>query len=315
MNDTMREYCSYWKYIIPLLRVKKTIIPEEYRWGGRNQYFLFFRSPERNDAGGSESAVSRESGSSAAAPHANGRVLVFYIHGGGWNSHNPKQDFYIGQNIASQGYDCVMPCYRKTPGYRYDDIADDVFRGYAETVKYLAERDRSYEKIIVMGSSAGAHLGALLCFDRERQEKFGIDERDFAGLLSMAGPLYFRLPQTGTLNLLLKYLFNSKNAADWMAGEPYGKLHARKDFRLCMIQSRHDGLVGYEQAEAFCDKAKEYGIPSELYEVREKENTHSAYCAAVFLKKPEESQTLTTAYEMLSRIAAGHVSDTTDTVF
>ncbi|SCW63092.1 ABC-type glycerol-3-phosphate transport system, substrate-binding protein [Ruminococcaceae bacterium YRB3002] len=55
------------------------------------------------------------------------------------------------------------------------------------------------------------------------------------------------------------------------------------------------------------DKAQECGIPAELYEVCEAWNTHSAYCAGVFLKNRSESDTLDKVYEMMGR--AGLVAD------
>ncbi len=279
MNDTMREYLSYWKFIIPLLKVKKTIKTEEINWGGKDQYVMFFPAE----------GVKKDK-------------LIIYTHGGGWNSHSPKQDFYIGQNLAMHGYDCFMTEYRKTPKFTYEDIIDDVFRCYVEIKKYMKEKGLSYDKIILMGSSAGAHLSAVLCFDKKRQERFGISADDFNGLLLMAGPLCFDYDKTGTEKLLLKYLFDSKEVSDWKKGEPYSMLSARDKFKLKMIHSKHDGLLGWEQAQAFCDKASGLGIPSEIYEVKEAWNTHSAYCSGVFLKTREESDTLNKTYEMLEEI-------------
>ncbi len=275
----MREYLSYWKFIIPLLKVKKTIKTEEINWGGKDQYVMFFPAE----------GVKKDK-------------LIIYTHGGGWNSHSPKQDFYIGQNLAMHGYDCFMTEYRKTPKFTYEDIIDDVFRCYVEIKKYMKEKGLSYDKIILMGSSAGAHLSAVLCFDKKRQERFGISADDFNGLLLMAGPLCFDYDKTGTEKLLLKYLFDSKEVSDWKKGEPYSMLSARDNFKLKMIHSKHDGLLGWEQAQAFCDKAAELGIPSEIYEVKEAWNTHSAYCSGVFLKTREESDTLNKTYEMLEEI-------------
>ena len=276
----MREYLSYGKFIVPLMKVKRTIIPEESKWGEyKDQYFLYFpgREPKQDK-------------------------VVIYIHGGGWNSRNPKQDFYIGQSIASQGYDCFMPGYRKTPQFTYNAIVDDIFRGYKEILSFMSDRGLVYQKTVIAGSSAGAHLGAVLCFSKELQDKYEISGDDFAGLVTMAGPLYFELPQTGTLNTLLKYLFGTKEKSEWLRGEPYSMVTPKKDFKMCMIQSKHDGLLGWEQAEAFKDKAEANGIPVELYEVCESWNTHSAYCAGVFLKQRGESSTLDRFYEMVGEI-------------
>lgn len=276
MNDTLREYFSYGSFIIPLLKVKKIIAPVKVQWGNKNQYFLHYSSP---------------------SPKSD--TLVIYIHGGGWNNGSPADFHFIGQRIALEGFDCIMPGYRKSPKYHYDEIVDDVFNGYLEIKKYLASQHNTYSKIIVMGSSAGAHLGALLCFDTEKQKKIGIDSSDFAGLITLGGPLCFDYPQTGTLNILLKDLFASKDRAVWKCGEPISKLETKTDTKLLIIQSRHDGLIGYEQAETFYKHAAMLGMEAEICDVLEKQNTHSAYSAGIFLKERSESQTLDKVFQWI----------------
>lgn len=278
MNDTLREYFSYGSFIIPLLKVKKNIAPVKVQWGNKNQYFLHYSSSSpKND------------------------TLVIYIHGGGWNNGSPADFHFIGQKIAMEGFDCIMPGYRKAPKHHYNEIVDDVFNGYLEIKKYLAGQHNTYSKIIVMGSSAGAHLGALLCFDSKQQKKIGIDSEEFAGFIGLAGPLCFDFPQTDTLNILMKDLFASKDRAFWKRGEPISKLEFKTNAKLLIIQSRHDGLIGYEQAEAFYKRAAELGMQAEICDVPEKQNTHSAYSAGIFLKERTESLTLDKVFDWISK--------------
>ena len=279
MNDTVREYCSYGKFIVPLLRYHRTVTAEECRWGGKDQYFLFFPAPTPKED-----------------------KLVIYIHGGGWNSNSPRQHDFVGQTIAREGYDCVMLGYRKSPKHRYDEIADDVFTGYGKACDFLKERGKHYAKTVVMGSSAGALLGAILCFDADGKTKYGIGEDAFAGLISMAGPLSFSQKQTGSLNYLVKELFGTKDREVWKKGEPILKMTTLPDFKVRLIQSKHDGLVGYEQARDFYEKAKELGMDAAFYDVTDKWNTQSAYCVGVFLVAPERSDTLRKTFEMIGEI-------------
>lgn len=276
MNDTLREYFSYGSFIMPLLKVKKEIIPRKIQWGDKCQYFLHYSAP---------------------APKSD--TLVLYIHGGGWNSGSPKDFHFIGQKIAKEGFDCIMPGYRKSPKFRYEDIADDIFRGYAHIRKYLASQEKTYSKVVVMGSSAGGHLGALLCVDRTQQEKYGILSDEFAGFISFGGPVCFDFPQTWTLNTLMKDLFGSKDLSVWKTGEPLSKFQEKSNTKMLFIQSRHDGLIGYEQAEKFYARARELGMKAEICDVPEKQNTHSAYTAGIFLKDRSESTTLDKVFEWI----------------
>lgn len=279
MNDTLREYCSYWKFIIPLLKVKKVIKPEEIKWGNKDQYFLFFQSPNKKED-----------------------KLIIYIHGGGWNSNSPKKHYFIGQKIALEGYDCIMPNYRKSPKYHYNEIIKDIFQGYTKIQSFLKEKEYHYSKIVIMGSSAGAHLGAILCFDQSMKEKYKILQDEFSGLISMAGPLNFSHPQIRPLNILLKSLFGTKDKDLWKQGEPITKMNKLNGFKVYLIQSKHDGLVGYEQADDFYKKSIKLGMKSELYEVTDNWNTHSAYCVGIFLKDKKSSNTLCKVFDMIEKI-------------
>ena len=277
MKDSLREYLSYGGFILPLLKVKKTIRPQKVQWGNRAQYFLHY-----------------------SAPSPKGRTLVIYIHGGGWNSGSPSDFHFIGQRFALEGYDCILPGYRKAPKYHYDGIADDIFRGYREIQAYLRGKNAAYTNITVVGSSAGAHLGALLCFDSERREKYAISPGQPDGFVSLAGPLCFDFPQTWAQNKLMRGLFSSSSMSVWKTGEPLSKLRSGQGVRTLVVQSRHDGVIGFEQAEAFCRRALELGIDAELFEVPEARNTHSAYSAGIFLRTCQESATLRRVFDWIS---------------
>ena len=279
MSDAWREYLSFGKFIGPIMRTHKEIKPVEECWGDKDQFFTFYKSP---------CALEEK--------------LVIYINGGGWDHNSPHTHYFIGQKFAKEGYDCVMFGYRKTPRCHFQEIEDDIFQNYDRLKDYLVSKDKTYDKQVVIGSSAGAHLGALLCFDREKQAAYGIRPEEFNGLISLAGPLCFQYPHTETVEGMLKELFESEKLEDWKVGEPFAKMYPIPDFKIGVIQSRNDGLVGFEQAEAFCNKASMLGMDAEFYEVTEEDNTHSAYCIGSFLRNRSESATLDKVFEMLDKM-------------
>lgn len=260
MNDTLRELLSSIKFIMPLKRVKRIIAPETVSFGGKDQYSLFYASPQ---------------------PKAD--TLVVYINGGGWVQGAPSDFHYIGQHIALNGYDCALMGYRKAPGHRYFDIVSDIFDGWLSLKKHLEQSRKNYTRTIIMGSSAGGHLGALLCFDHKLQQHFGVSPDDFTDYIGLAAPLYFGGDRTFILNTGLRKLFGSKDRNVWKEGEPIRKLEKGQKVRCLIVQSRHDGAISFRQAVTFCKRAKELGIPVKLYDVRDRNNTHSAYSAGIFL--------------------------------
>ena len=277
MKDSLREYLSYGGLLLPLLKVKRTIRPRKIQWGDRAQYFLHYpASPPKRDN------------------------LIIYIHGGGWNSGSPADFHFIGQRFALEGYDCILPGYRKAPRYHYAAIADDIFRGYRAIQAYLRKENAAYTHITAVGSSAGAHLGALLCFDSARRETHGIASGQPDGFVSLAGPLCFDFPQTWAQNKLMKDLFASTSMDVWKSGEPLSKLDGRQMVRTLIVQSRHDGVLGFEQAEKFYRRALELGLESELFAVPDARNTHSAYSAGIFLRPFQESATLRKVFSWIS---------------
>lgn len=279
MNDTLREYLSYGSIIVPLLKVKKIVNPQKIKWGGKNQCFMYYKSPsQKND------------------------TLVIYIHGGGWNSGSPSQFHFIGQKFALEGYDCIMPGYRKSPKYHYEDIIFDIFNGFKRIEEYIETNKLSYSKIVVVGSSAGAHLGTILCTDYEMQEKYGIDRNKFSGIISLAGPLCFNEPRTFELSKLVGDMFGTKNVSEWKYGEPINKLCSGNRTKMMIVQSRHDGIVGFEQAEKFVECAVKLGISAEIYEVTEKHNTHSLYSAGIFLRERNQSLLLGKVIDWIENI-------------
>lgn len=280
MNDTKREYSSYGKILLPLLMYRRPIVPHVCNWGDhKDQYALYFEAPEKKED-----------------------KLVVYINGGGWRNYAPRQHDFVGQTIAAQGYDCVMLGYRKVPKFHYEQIVDDVFTGYVKMRSVLKDHGHTYSKIVAMGSSAGAHLAAILCFDDELKAKYDIAEDEFAGLLSMAGPMSFEHIEVPDIRRLVRDLFDSDDREVWKKGEPMLKLKNIPGFKVRMVQSAHDGLVGMEQARDFAAKAASLGMDSSLYEVTDAWDTHSLYCVGVFLLKPEKSGTLTKTLEMIAEI-------------
>jgi acetyl esterase/lipase len=267
MNDMFREFASYGRFLLPLLRAKKEVTPERVQWGNKQQYYLHYKAPERHSD-----------------------LTVLYLHGGGWNSKSAQFFDYIGQFFARNGFDCVLMNYRKVPNVRYPVPLEDVFEGFCELRRrHTGGRQPCYA---VIGSSAGAHLGALLCFDAEMQRKYKVSPNVFRGYIGLAAPLCFDAPRTWMMQSLLKGLFHSGAREDWKQGEPVLKLRRGQKVPVLLIHSRHDGVIGLAQAKKFCAAAARCGIRARLCEVDTSADTHTAYSCGIFFEQPDKSRTL-----------------------
>lgn len=274
--DLLREFASYPGLVWKIAKFKRTISPMRVSYGtGPDQYFLHFAPTGRTQA-----------------------KVILYLHGGGWNSGSPSAFAMVGQRFALAGYHCLLIGYRKAPAQRYPAQIEDVCAGYRTALAYLEMMGIGAEQIAVVGSSAGAHLGALLCYDSQLQKQFSIDPRRFCGFAGLGGPYCFHCQPTFVLNKLLDSLFPPQY--DRTLGEPWHKLNRGQQVPMLLIHSRRDGAVDYANAEEFYHRARCLGIPAEFYCVPPKGDSHSLYTGGIFLE--DRTPTLDALLDWLGRI-------------
>lgn len=267
MKDSTRESLSYWGLYARMLRVKKEIKPQAVSFGNdKQQYFLYY-----------------------APKNLTSDKVILWVHGGGWNAGSPKTFDFVGQYIAKQGYRFLSLGYRLSPKNKYPCQIEDVCSGYKAAIAYLEQQGIDTSKVIVSGPSAGAHLTSILCYSKKVQETYGVDLSPIIGFIGVGGPYCFSKNDSLSVRLLLNQLF-AKNY-DRTQGEPCALL-AKSEIPMLLIQSKHDGLISYSCAEAFYQKAQTLDIPSELYSVTDKKNTHSWYTAGMFLETRETNHGL-----------------------
>ena len=268
MIDYIRENLSYYPiYWRLLFKIKKEFTPEYVSYGeDKEQYFLYYEP----------------------AKPVSDKVVV-WVHGGGWNAGNPKFFDYVGQTMARAGYRFVSIGYRLSPKNKYPVQLEDVCSAYNAAMKYLKDKGIDISRIVLSGPSAGAHLSSIMCYCKEAQDKYKVDISNVIGYVGFGGPYIFRKSQTKTLSMLIGMLF--EKGYDRRQGEPWS-LMTKNHVPMLLIQSRHDGLVEFECAEEFAQKAETVGNKYEIYEVEDKRNTHSWYTAGCFMFTREESRTL-----------------------
>ncbi|OHD52626.1 MAG: hypothetical protein A2096_10465 [Spirochaetes bacterium GWF1_41_5] len=90
-------------------------------------------------------------------PHA-----LYFIHGGGWHSGSRAIYHKIMHAFSKEGFVCAATDYRLT-GVTLADQLTDLRHGYDVFTNEIIKINRK-PQIIIYGSSAGAHLAALLAF-------------------------------------------------------------------------------------------------------------------------------------------------------
>ncbi len=100
-----------------------------------------------------------------APPGAKGRPVVFWIHGGGWQTGHKGQVGRKPQAFTDAGFVFVSINHRLLPQVTMDVIIRDVARAMRWVHDHVAEYGGDPERVLVMGHSSGGQLAALTCTD------------------------------------------------------------------------------------------------------------------------------------------------------
>jgi acetyl esterase/lipase len=121
----------------------------------------------------------------AAAP-----VVVFF-YGGSWVEGHRRWYRYVGSALANHGVITIIPDYRKYPEVHFPEFMDDAALAVAWARAHAAEIGGDAQRLFVMGHSAGGQIAALLACDRRYLADTGMQPRDLAGMIGVAGAYAF----------------------------------------------------------------------------------------------------------------------------
>ena len=118
--------------------------------------------------------------------------VVVFFYGGSWQSGDRRHYHFVGAALAARGIVTVVPDYTLYPDGRYTDFLEDA----AHAVRFVRDHADGWggdpRRLMVMGHSAGAYIGAMLAFDRRWLDGVAVDAaRDLAGMIGLAGPYDF----------------------------------------------------------------------------------------------------------------------------
>src|SRR3954470_18803016 len=107
-------------------------------------------------------------------PNAKNLPVVFWIHGGGWQTGDKSEVQIKPQAFTDKGFVFVSTNYRLLPAVDMATIVRDVAKAIRWVHDHIAEHGGDPKRILVMGHSAGAQLAALLCTDERYLKAEGV---------------------------------------------------------------------------------------------------------------------------------------------
>ena len=123
-------------------------------------------------------------------PGAKDLPVVFWIHGGGWQTGDKTDVQQKPQAFVEKGFVFVSTNYRLLPGVDMATIVRDIARSIRWVHDHIAEYGGDPKRLLVMGHSAGAQLAALICTDDRYLGAEGLSLSIIKGCVPVDGDTY-----------------------------------------------------------------------------------------------------------------------------
>lgn len=236
--------------------------------------------------------------------------VVFWIHGGGWQT-GDKTDVQIKPRVfAERGFVFVSTNYRLLPEVEMDVLIRDVAKSLGWVHKNIAAHGGDPGRIFVMGHSAGAQLAALLSIDDRYLKAEGVPFDVLKGCVPVDGDTYdvpaiimtAELRQTlhglplPTSGHRVKFGNDPKKHIDFSAVTHVAKGKGIPPFLILHVAGHPDVTA---QAKRLGAVLQEAGIPATVFGARE--TTHSKLNADLGLPDDPATQEL---FKFLSPLVA-----------
>ena len=116
--------------------------------------------------------------------------VVFWIHGGGWQTGDKSSVQIKPQAFMDKGYVFVSTNYRLWPNVEMGTIIRDVAKALGWVHTHIAEYGGDLKRLVVGGHSAGAQLAALICIDDRYLKAEGVTFDMIKGCVPVDGDTY-----------------------------------------------------------------------------------------------------------------------------
>ncbi len=116
--------------------------------------------------------------------------VVFWIHGGGWQTGDKKDVQIKPQVFMDKGFVFVSTNYRLLPDVDMATIVGDIAKSIHWVRDHIAEYGGDPKRLFIMGHSAGAQLAALICTDDRYLKAEGLSLAITKGCVPVDGDTY-----------------------------------------------------------------------------------------------------------------------------
>lgn len=116
--------------------------------------------------------------------------VVFWIHGGGWQTGDKTSVQIKPKFFVDQGFVFVSTNYRLLPSVDMVTLVRDIAKSIRWVHDHVAEYGGDPQRLFIMGHSAGAQLAALICIDDRYLKAEGLSLAILKGCVPVDGDTY-----------------------------------------------------------------------------------------------------------------------------
>lgn len=209
----------------------------------------------------------------------NDKFNVFvYFHGGGLEAGDKSDAEVLAEYLVKKNTAVVSANYRMYPSAVFPEYITDA----ARCISWVFDNIKNYgkcDKIYVGGSSAGAYISMLLCFDKTYLDRYGLSTTDIAGYIHDAGQ------PTSHFNVLRERGIDTKRViVDETA--PLYYVGMQKNYsKMAFVVSDNDMECRYEQIMLMQSTLKHFGYKADI------EIMHGKHCQYV-KKKNDDGESI-----------------------
>ncbi|MCC6919303.1 MAG: alpha/beta hydrolase [Alphaproteobacteria bacterium] len=188
------------------------------------------------------------------------RATVLFLYGGSWKTGERGLYRFLGQAMASRGYQLVVADYRLYPEVRYPAFVEDGAAAFAWVKGNIALYGGTPGTVALMGHSAGAYNAAMLAVDPRWLAPYGLTSRDAFAVVALAGPLSFNPAESDSTRDIFA------TAPDINAARPVklAAAGAAAAPAMLFIHGTADTTVGFHNSQNMAKAVADAGGSAEL---------------------------------------------------
>lgn len=210
------------------------------------------------------------------------RPVIVSLHGGAWTQGNKSvgTSWLAAPELIKRGYVFTSINYRLAPRHKFPAQLEDAKCAVRFLRAHAAEYNLDPNRIVVMGSSAGGHIAALV---GTADADVGFDTSGgwtnessrVQAVVDMFGhsDLYYAVQRGEGLRLIAQAVFGSKNSEEILRRASPVTYVSPDDPPFLLVHGEHDGIVPLRQSELMKAALEKAGVPVEMIVVK-----HAGHC-------------------------------------